>query len=476
MSGNTVIDTNEIDRHQSYDPMGYVFRWRDKVYRAIYPRYEDTILSLWKTGLVPNLIELGLFPESQITKYRSTDSNLIIEHQRIEVISYPHEWSFNMLKDAALMTLRVNQIARQYGYQTIDAHGFNIAFIKGRAQFIDLGSFDSLNNHFNCSHPGWRPYGQFMRSFHAPLKMWSQGDEYFSRHSLYGEQMPLTSYWRYRSKLARLVPRRALSRLEFAWHKYKALNTVPMSKFEQATSVSGKREKLGRGVVSFSKRWGLPFSSVNLERLERKVSRIKSPRIPSKWGTYHSNMPVDDRQRYVIETIARLKPQSVLDIAGNAGLFSKKIAEVDHVQYVICADYDTNAIDQLHLSLRGTEHRIYPVVMDYSISVGDSKFPTATERFKADMVIALALTHHLLLTQNLTIEFVLSRLKSFARQYVAVEFMPLGLYSSKFNKKPTLPEWYHVEPFRKQFSRTFSLLDEKTIDNNRIIFVGEVDS
>ena len=475
MSKNNFINTNEIKRHDSYDANGHIFSWDNKIYRAIYPQSQEKIIRLWESGLIPKLIELNLFPESRITDYKTTDSNLIFEHQKIEVITYPCEWSFNMLKDAALVTLKVNQIASKYGYQTIDAHGFNVAFYKGRALFIDLGSFVELSNDFNCKHAGWRPYGEFMRSFYAPLKMWSQGEEYFPRHSLHGDQMPMISYWRYRSKFARLIPKKYLNRLEFAWYGYKALNTVPVSKFLQLASVSETREKLGRRIVAFSKRWGLPFSSVNLERLERKVSAIKPPDIPSAWADYHKDKQIDDRQQYVINAIKKYTPASVLDMAGNAGFFSKVISEVDGVQYVICADYDINAIDQLYISLSSSDRSLYPVVMNFSRSIGDSKFPSEASRFKTNMVLALALTHHLLLTQNLTIEFIMSRLKIFTNKYVAVEFMPLGLYSSKFGKTPNIPKWYNVDWFRDGFTKYFTLLEEKEIGTNRIIFIGQLE-
>ena len=112
--------------------------------------------------------------------------------------------------------------------------------------------------------------------------------------------------------------------------------------------------------------------------------------------------------------------------------------------------------------------------MNFSISIGDSKFPSVDSRYRADMVIALAITHHLLLAQNLTIEFIMNRLKKFTNKYVAVEFMPMGLYSSEFDKVPNIPEWYNVDWFKKEFSKYFSLLEQKELDTNRIIFIGQI--
>ncbi len=474
MNDDNFINSNDIIRHTSYDANGYIFKWNNKIYRAIYPKSQARILRLWESGLISELINQKIFPESHITDFKTNDSNLIIEHQKIDVVTYPYEWSFNMLKDAALVTLKVNQIAIKYGYQTLDAHGFNIVFNKARAFFIDLGSFIEIENDFNCKHAGWRPYGEFMRTFYVPLKLWSCGEEFISRHSLYGEQIPMMSYWRYRSKLARLIPKKWLNRLEFVWYKYKALNTVSVSEFSQLISVSKTREKIGQHIKAFSKRWGLPFSSVNLDRLEHKVSTIMPPSVHSAWADYHQDKQIDERQQYVISAIEKYRPANVLDMAGNAGFFSKVISEVEGVQYVICADYDINAIDKLYLSLKSLERSLYPAIMNFSISIGDLKFPSEDLRFKTDMVLALALTHHLLLTQKLTIDFVMNRLRKLTNKYVAVEFMPLGLYSSKFDKVPNVPEWYNVNWFREGFSNYFTLLEEKEIDTNRIIFIGQL--
>lgn len=474
MRTTTLIDTDQIKRHISYDPKGYVFFWEDNVYRAIYPESKEFVTSLWDCGLIKELIDLGLFPNSELTQYHTTDCPLVVSHEKIDIITSPPEWSFSMLKEAALTTIRVNKIARKYGYQTLDAHGFNISFCRGKAIFIDLGSLIKIENEFNCNKFGWRPFGEFMRSFYAPLKMWSKGESYFSRHSLYGDQLPMTSYWRYRSKLARLIKLRYLQLFELVWYKYKAINTAPVDEFIRVASVSSSREKLGELILKFSKRWGLPFSSVNLDQLENKITRIKPPKIPSAWSDYHKDNKIDDRQHFVLDVIKKYKPESVLDIAGNAGFFSKAISKVSGVKYVICADYDVNAIDQLFHSLKESDQNIYPVVMNFSMSIGDTKFPTINARLKSDMVLSLALTHHLILTQKLTIDFIMNRLCQFTNKYVAVEFMPMGLYSSMFNKMPNIPKWYCLDWFRQGFTRRFTLLEEKEIGTNRVILIGEV--
>jgi hypothetical protein len=101
-----------------------------------------------------------------------------------------------------------------------------------------------------------------------------------------------------------------------------------------------------------------------------------------------------------------------------------------------------------------------------------SKFPEA--RFKSEAVLALAVTHHLILTQNYPIEYIFHRIERFSEKYVFIEFMPLGLYSK--GVAPKVPNWYSTEWFRNNFSQHFELLLEEQLEANRILFVGKIRS
>jgi hypothetical protein len=468
-----IISETEVDRHPSYDPKGYVFRWRDGVYRAIYPAYESEVRQLWDCGLIPALVDAGLMPPSEITDLKTEDCGLIIKHATVPVVSLPSEWSFTMLQDAALTMLRVNEVARKYGYQTLDAHGFNILFNGSIPKFIDLGSLTKLRNDFNCKNSGWRPYGEFMRSFFAPLKLWSNNYEYIARRALMGEQLPMLEYWRIRHHALRYLPTRPLRTVEELYYRYKGVNTLALEEFRRHVSVSAARERWGERIILIADRGWLAFSSLNLERLERRVARLKRPQAVSKWADYHTNRTLDHRFSYIIGVIDKYHPRTVLDMAGNAGFLTRSIIDKTNVDYAICADYDLNAIDALYRSLERKESRLYPVVLNFSISVADSKFPPSHERFRSDMVIALAVTHHLILAQGLTLEFVLRRLSLYSNQFVLVEFMPMGLYSSEFDHVPKVPEWYNIKWFRAGMEKHFVVLDERELDKNRILFVAE---
>ena len=88
--------------------------------------------------MIESLVSNGRFPESRITDYSLDGYGLVIEHENIYPVTYPYEWTFELLKDAALAVLETNLIAQRYGYETVDAHGFNVLFDGSKLKFIDL--------------------------------------------------------------------------------------------------------------------------------------------------------------------------------------------------------------------------------------------------------------------------------------------------------------------------------------------------
>jgi hypothetical protein len=100
------------------------------------------------------------------------------------------------------------------------------------------------------------------------------------------------------------------------------------------------------------------------------------------------------------------------------------------------------------------------------------RFMLPSERFKSDVAIALALTHHLLLSQGYDIDDILKNVSAYARKYVFVEFMPLGLWVT--GQKPNVPDWYTPDWFRQSFVKFFDLILEEKLRVNNILFVGKV--
>ena len=129
----------------SIDTVGKLFFCKDRVLRAINQPYVDQVQEMFNGGMIQELIDKELFVNSWISVTKIEGYNLVIEHEYIEFWNYPYEWSFNMLKDAAILVLDVNSVANKYGYELFDVHAFNVVYDMSRPKYVDLGSFFNID-------------------------------------------------------------------------------------------------------------------------------------------------------------------------------------------------------------------------------------------------------------------------------------------------------------------------------------------
>ena len=149
------------------DPSGFVFQANDINYRQVNKMYAENYELLFSSGLYKNLTEKKLLiPHKEVSENitQSPDWYKTLLPQQINFISYAYEWSFDQLKDAALLTLKVLKIAVEHGMILKDATPFNIQFNEGRAVFIDTLSFEK----YDTTKP-WIAYRQFCECFLFPL-------------------------------------------------------------------------------------------------------------------------------------------------------------------------------------------------------------------------------------------------------------------------------------------------------------------
>ena len=156
------------------DPSGFLFWQNGSLYRQINIIYKDHYDRLMNSGLYEELTKTGLLIPHQEVDIEPAQPGIaykIIQPERIDFISYPYEWCFSQLKDAALTTLRIQKKALDFGLSLKDASAYNVQFRKGKPVFIDTLSFESY-------HEGqpWIAYRQFCQHFLAPLALMSCKD------------------------------------------------------------------------------------------------------------------------------------------------------------------------------------------------------------------------------------------------------------------------------------------------------------
>ena len=173
--------------------------------------------------------------------------------------------------------------------------------------------------------------------------------------------------------------------------------------------------------------------------------------------------------------IMSLPIKSVVELAANQGLLSAMIAENPSVEKIVAIDYDELAVDIMYKLLSQQKlsyncvRKIFPAVADFTKMTYD----TLPERACGDAVIALAMTHHLLLSQHMSAENMFDIFCRFTNRFIFVEFMPLGLWDG-VHEPPPVPQWYTEEFFVKVMEKKFKILSRSQIGLNRILFVGEL--
>lgn len=156
------------------DPSGFVFFKEGVCYRQVNRSCKENYDCLIDSGLYKKLTDAELLiphEEADAQLAWSVDAHKILKPEPIPFISYPYEWSFSQLKDAALATLEIQKAALDYGMSLKDASAYNIQFYKGKPVFIDTLSFEKSRD----GKP-WAAYQQFCRFFVAPLALMARVD------------------------------------------------------------------------------------------------------------------------------------------------------------------------------------------------------------------------------------------------------------------------------------------------------------
>ena len=445
------ITTNEF----TIDPVGTVFYFEGRVFRCINCDYIDHVNKLLNCGLIKELSEKEIFPKTYIPKDVYIEGcELIIEHEKIPFATRPCEWSFTMLKDIILTMLDVLETAIRYGYTLKDGHPTNLSFLGHKPIFFDLGSFILYNGEI------WNAYEEFVENSLIPIQLWRNGDFYIANRML-------SDYVK-----NRFAPNKKVIDHPFVRHSVESIAN---------NSIYSKLKNIFHGKhKNFFLLKNFCYKDINF--LKENISALEKPVIKTDWNSYHdrffnnnSILPYERFEKHSDFIKNYYGIDTLIDLAGNRGLFSLVVSK-NGIKNILCTDRDENAVDTLYQQIKNVNYdnnSITPMLHNvvYPIS---SKFSNYKERICADAVVAFAITHHLILTQNIPIDYIFSTIGEISKKLVGIEFMPLGLWDGlSGNDTPPIPEWYTRDWFRDNFSQHFSLIREEHIETNRVVFWGE---
>ena len=449
----------EIISSSFRDPSGFLFSRDGQIYRQINKSYQADYDYLISSGLYQKLIdkqlliphqEVDVDPLIQDTVYK------VIQPERIEFISYPYEWCFSQLQDAALNTLRVQSIALEHGMSLKDSSSYNIQFQNGKPLLIDTLSFEIYKE----GKP-WIAYRQFCQHFLAPLSLMAYKDfrlNQLLRDYIDGLPLDLTS---------RLLPIKTRLNFPVLMH----IHTHAASQKRMAG-----REIPSKGQMNLTSFLGL------LDSLESGVRKLKWQPVGTDWSEYYQDINYSEqgfqhKQTLVGEYLEALKPERVWDLGANVGIFSRLAS--DKGAFTIAFDSDQAAVERNYLKCRqDQEKNLLPLTIDLTnpspnLGWANRERMTIVERGSADTVLALALIHHLAIGNNVPLDRICEYFRSLGKSLI-IEFVPKDDSQVKrmLSSREDIFLDYNRNTFEHIFSKQFDIRRaERVQDSTRYIYL-----
>lgn len=434
------------------DPSGFLFRHEGRLYRQVNAPYADHLRLLEESGLYGELTGKGLLVphhRAALDLAPGPGAVAVLEPEVVPFISYPYEWSFTQLKDAALATLRIQRLALKHGLSLKDASAYNIQFHQGRPVLIDTLSFEKYQE-----GTPWVAYRQFCQHFLAPLALMAYRDVRLAallRTSIDGVPLDLASGllpWR-----TRLVP-------GLLMHLH--AHARSQKKHEGSRQAAARRTRVSRHALD-----GI------LDSLRGSVRRLRWRPAGTEWGEYYSDTNYTDtallQKRALVEGfLDRTGSRLVWDVGANNGFFSR-VASGKGI-LTVAADIDPAAVEKNWLDCRqGREPFLLPLVVDLTnpspaLGWAHAERDSFLERGPADTVLALALIHHLAISNNVPLD----RLAGFfarAGRWLIIEFVPKNdsqVQRLLATREDVFPS-YHLEGFEQAFAGEFAIEGKEPI-------------
>lgn len=430
------------------------------VYRQINKSYQNDFERFVGSGLLEKLVTSGKIIAHQdvsLVKFGQTaDAWKVIRPEKIPFLSYPYEWCFSMLKEAALLTLHIQKIALEHNMSLKDASAFNIQFLEGKPVLIDTLSFEIYEE----GKP-WIAYKQFVEHFLAPLCLMAMVDIRLNRlSSIFLDGIPV-------DLAAQMLPLRSRFNFNLLIHIYAHASSQKKfsdKKMDQAT----KSKKFSKGALL-----GL------LDSLESAVKKLHWNPKGTQWAEYYDEEnnnyieeALDHKGKLVKNFLEIIKPKIVWDMGANTGHFSKIAVEAG--ANVIAFDADCGAIEKNYHDVKKREEKhILPLFCDLTnptpgVGWTNEERTSVIQRASADVVLALALIHHIAISNNIPFDYIASGFAKLGK-YLIIEYVDKQDSQVQIllaNRKDIFVN-YTQKHFEEAFSVYFTIKQRESIKGSK---------
>jgi hypothetical protein len=411
------------------DPHGRVFLAQGRLYRGVPAASVAHVERLLDSGVVEELVQRRLLVPTKRATLQVEGFPLVLEHERVPHVSYPYEWSAEMLRAAALHTLAVLEALAKHGLTLKDAHGWNVIFEGCRPVFVDFGSIIAVP-----ADGTWRAEREFQEYFLHPIAMMGAGHDRIARALLRDFEQGITL--QLCASIAGLgVPQRPAAAEPYAWYR---------------ELISGY--ELRSGATAWSGYYQDAFPALTPD---------------AAWTAKH---------HAVHRLLQQHRPGSVLDIGSNRGWYAMLAAA--NGARVVAFDNDAACINQLFADSVDRGLDVQPLVMSClnpspRLGLGEGVMESASERLACEAVLALALVHHMVFKMYLNFDQIATGLAAYTQKTLIVEFPPRDdVHVSQWMTDGHA--WYTIENFTAALRRHFPKITTVASDPApRILLVCE---
>ncbi len=461
-------ENSEVVAGSFRDPSGFVFRRNGVFYRQVNESYKEDYERLMGSGLYEELTDKDLLiphEEVDLAPPVPGEAYKVIKPRKVQFISYPYEWCFSQFKDAALTTLKIQEIALEFGMSLKDSSSFNIQFQRNQPVFIDTLSFEEYRE----GQP-WVAYRQFCQHFLAPLAIMSYTDIRLNQLlRVYLDGIPL-------DMASSLLP--LGSRFRFTLLSHIHLHARSQEHFSDRVKAVKQVNKDGKK-MSRTALLGL------IDSLESAIKRLTWKSRDTLWSDYYggssnySSQALEHKKEIVGNYLEEVGPEEVWDLGANVGLFSR-ISSRKGIR-TISFDFDPGCVESNYLKCKedGSGNTL-PLLLDLTnptpdVGWGSKERMSIMERGPTDAALALALVHHLAISNNTPFPKIADFLNQIC-SYLIVEFIPKGdeqVQKLLASREDVFAD-YSQDNFLKSFERKFSIMASEGVkDSGRTIYLME---
>jgi ribosomal protein L11 methylase PrmA len=446
------------------DPAGFVFRRDGVIHRQVQPAGAADWQAFLASGLYERLAADGLLVEHEEASLEDAalpGAAAVIRPRPIGFVSYPYEWCFSQLRDAALLTLEVQSRALDAGMRLKDASAYNVQFEDGRPILIDSLSFEPAE----VTEP-WPAYRQFCEHFLAPLALIAHRDArcgLMLREFIDGIPLDLA---------VRLLPGRTRLNLGLASHLHLHAGA------QARAARSAPDEKAG---TRPARRVSATGQRALLDSLRRTVEGLRW-KLTGHWAGYatttsYSETATASKAEIVRRMLGEIGGSSAWDLGANTGVYSEIAVEAGY--RVIAWDQDAGSVEAHWRTVRdGNSPSVLPLVLDLAnpspaLGWGLEERASFLQRGTPDVILALALVHHLAIGNNVPLAGI-ARLFGRMAPNAIVEFVPKEDPMTRHllsARRDIFPD-YTLDGFRAAFGAEFTIArEEPIVDSPRVLFL-----